>query len=120
MIQPSVVVSFLCMSGCEPSTLHIRNPALQDRSVDDGKRKSRVAVPRRGMRSARLTDNRIVLPRRTEAYTANEGSFTKLGPRLYSPSNSLGPASRPSILAKSLCGLNPRTSENHPSPHLSE
>ena len=34
------------------------------------------------MRSARLTDNRIVLPRRTGAYTANEGSFTKLGPRL--------------------------------------
>jgi hypothetical protein len=72
------------------------------------------------MRSARLTDNGIVLPRRTGAYTANEGSFTKLGPRLYSPSNSLGPASRPGILAKSLCVLNPRTSEKSPSRTLGE
>ena len=59
------------------------------------------------MRSARLTDDPIVLSRRPGAYTANEGSFPKLGPRLYSPSNSLGPASRPGILAKTLSGLHP-------------
>ena len=69
------------------------------------------------MRRARLTDTRIVLPRGTGAYTANEGSFTKLGPRLYSPSNSLGPASRAGILAKTLCRLNPGTLENLPSTH---
>ena len=73
------------------------------------------------MRSARLNDNRIVLPRRTRAYTANEGFFTKLGPRLYFPLLlSLGPASRPGILAKTLCGLNPQTSQNYPSTHSGE
>jgi hypothetical protein len=76
------IICFLCMSGCEPSTLYIRNPAAWNWDANYRTGKAGSLFLGGGMRSARLTDNRIVLPRRTGAYTANEGSFTKLGPRL--------------------------------------
>src|SRR5215212_3060507 len=93
-------------------------------------RKSRAAVPRRGVRwRPGLTDNQIVLPRRTRVHSANERFFTKelmsgyerggIGDRrgsvryeedsargsLY-PLLRPGPASRPGILAKSPRSLN--------------
>jgi hypothetical protein len=97
------------------STLYfyIRNPATWNWGANNRTGKAGSLFLGGGMRSARLTDNRIVLPRRTRAYTANGEFFTKLGPRLYFPLLlSLGPASRPGILAKTLCRLNPGTSEN--------
>jgi hypothetical protein len=100
---------------------YMRNPAASNWGANNRTGKAGSLFLGGGMRSARLNDNRIVLLRRTRAYTANEGFFTKLGPRLYFPLLlSLGPASRPGILAKTLCGLNPRTSENNPSTHFGE
>jgi hypothetical protein len=64
---------------------YITNPAAWNWGANNRTGKAGSLFLGGGMRSARLTDNRIVLPRRTGAYTANEGSFTKLGPRLYSP-----------------------------------
>ena len=80
------IICFLCMWGCEPSTLYIRYPTAWDWGANNRTGKAGPLFLGGGMRSARLTDNRIVLPRRTGACTANEGTFTKLGPRLYSPS----------------------------------
>src|SRR5215208_4239248 len=95
---------------------YITNPAAWNWGANNRTGKAGSLFLGGGMRSARLTDNRIVLPTRTRAYTANEEFFTKLGPRLYFPLLlSLGPASRPGILAKTLCELNPRTSQNNPS-----
>jgi hypothetical protein len=64
---------------------YITNPAAWNWGANNRTGKAGSLFLGGGMRSARLTDNRIVLPRSPGAYTAKEGSFTKLGPRLYSP-----------------------------------
>jgi hypothetical protein len=114
---------------------YLRNPAAQDRHTANRKRKSRVAGPWRGVRwRPGLTNYQIVLPRRTRVIAAHQLFFKEayamievrgMGDRretvryeeesargsIY-PLLSLGPASRPSILAKTPRGLNSGTSEN--------
>jgi hypothetical protein len=62
------------------STLYfyIRNPAAWNWGANNRTGKAGSLFLGGGMRSAQLIDNRIVLPRRTRANTANEGFFTKL------------------------------------------
>jgi hypothetical protein len=76
---------FLMYVGLLPSTLYIRYPDAWNWGANNRTGKAGALFLGGGMRSARLTDNRIVLPRRTGVYTANEGSFTKLGPRHHHP-----------------------------------
>src|SRR5215217_213472 len=53
--------------------VYIRTLSHRTEALAIEHRKSRAAVPRRGVRwRPDLTDNRIVLPSRTKAYTANE------------------------------------------------
>ena len=66
---------------------YIRNPAAHDRRTANRKRKSRVAGPWRGGVRWRpgLTDNQIVLPRRTSVYAAHQlffkGAYAMIGVR---------------------------------------
>jgi hypothetical protein len=61
---------------------YIRNPAAQDRQTANRKRKSRVAGPWRGGVRWRpgLTNNQIVLPRRTSVYAAHQLFSKRLMP----------------------------------------
>src|SRR5918995_7303993 len=108
---------------CTCGTLH-KKACRKDRGEGDRKpEKPGRHSSEGGEVASRLTDNEIVLPRRTGyiPQMRDLSRFLKESARpeaSLSPSDSLGPAFRPGILASTPRGLNQRTSENTYSTHL--